>query len=293
MDVEDELLIFLVYCYVRCKIISRRSKRKRDLTFALSGHDYTQESLVGSNTQCYELMRVSRDAYVLLCNHFKQKNWLQDSKHISVEEKIAMFLTVLAQNDRYRAAKYRFQHSLRTIHICFHEVLQGMMQFAREIIGPTSLDDPNVSDRQRYLREMFSGAIGALDGTLVHAIVPNKQQSAYRGRGGGRCYQNVLAICDFNMMFTFVWAGWVGIAHDSRILNEVLYNPTSGFPIPPPNKYYLCDAAYANTRGFLAPYRNTRYWLADFRRRRALTDKENLITGMHNLEMSLNVLMVS
>ncbi|XP_071708816.1 uncharacterized protein [Rutidosis leptorrhynchoides] len=280
MDVEDELLIFLiVYCYVRCKIISRRSKRKRDLTSALSGHDYTQELLVGSNTQCHELMRVSRDAYVLLCNHFKQKNWLQDSKHISVEEKIAMFLTVLAQNDRYRAAKYRFQHSLRTIHICFHEVLQGMMQFAREIIGPTSLDDPNVSDRQRYLREMFSGAIGALDGTLVHAIVPNKQQSAYRGRGGGRCYQNVLAICDFNMMFTFVWAGWEGIAHDSRILNEVLYNPTSGFPIPPPNKYYLCDAAYANTRGFLAPYRNTRYWLADFRRRRALTDKEKFNHG--------------
>ncbi|GJU24604.1 putative nuclease HARBI1 [Tanacetum coccineum] len=31
-----------------------------------------------------------------------------------------------------------------------------------------------------------------------------------------------------------------------------------GFPLPPPNKYYLCDAAYANTRGFLAPYRNTR-----------------------------------
>ncbi|GJV03116.1 uncharacterized mitochondrial protein-like protein [Tanacetum coccineum] len=40
------------------------------------------------------------------------------------------------------------------------------------------------------------------------------------------------------------------------------------------DKYYLCDAAYANTRGFLAPYRNTRYWLADFRRRRALTKEE-------------------
>ncbi|KAL4581234.1 hypothetical protein LXL04_017444 [Taraxacum kok-saghyz] len=40
------------------------------------------------------------------------------------------------------------------------------------------------------------------------------------------------------------------------------------------DKYYLCDAAYANTRGFLSPYRNTRYWLADFRRRRALTKEE-------------------
>lgn len=40
------------------------------------------------------------------------------------------------------------------------------------------------------------------------------------------------------------------------------------------DKYYLCDAAYSNARGFLAPYRNTRYWLADYRRRRALTKEE-------------------
>ena len=40
------------------------------------------------------------------------------------------------------------------------------------------------------------------------------------------------------------------------------------------DKYYLCDAAYTNTRGFMTPYRNTRYWLADYRRRRPLTKEE-------------------
>ena len=68
----------------------------------------------------------------------------------------------------------------------------------------------------------------------MHAVVPINEQTAYRGRGGGRCYQNVLGICDFDMIFTFVWAGWEGIAHDSRVLNEVVHNPTSGFPFPPP-----------------------------------------------------------
>nr|XP_043630380.1 uncharacterized protein LOC122601704 [Erigeron canadensis] len=139
--------------------------------------------------------------------------------------------------------------------------------------------EPNDHYRQAWMKMNADkcanwGAISALDGTLVHAIVPINQQTAYRGRGGGRCYQNVLAICDFNMIFTFVWAGWEGIAHDSRILTEVVFNPASGFPFPPPNKYYLCDDAYANTRGFLAPFRNTRYWLADFKRRRALTKEE-------------------
>lgn len=84
------------------------------------------------------------------------------------------------------------------------------------------------------------GAMGALDGTLIHAVVPSDQQARYRGRGRGECYQNVLAICDFNMIFTFVWAGWEGIAHDSRVLREVIFNPTSGFPFPPSSKYRFC-----------------------------------------------------
>lgn len=157
MDIEDEFMILLIlYWYVKRRNLLR-IERIRDTTSALTGHSYTQELLRGSNTQCHQLMRLSRDAYVLLCNLFKERNWLQDSKHISVEEKIAMFLTILGQNDGFREIKYRFQHSLRTIHICFHEVLQGMMQFAREAIGPTSLDaSPNMSARHRYLREVFS-----------------------------------------------------------------------------------------------------------------------------------------
>ncbi|KAL6554053.1 hypothetical protein OROMI_019726 [Orobanche minor] len=138
----------------------------------------------------------------------------------------------------------------------------------------TSNDQPPMSSTPCTSRAPVEKAKGALDGTLIHAIVSASHQTAFRGRGGGRCYQNILGICDFNMIFTFIWAGWEGIAHDSRILKEVAYNPRTSFPLPPDDQYYLCDAAYANARGFLAPYRNTRYWLADFRRRRALTKEE-------------------
>ncbi|KAL6522025.1 hypothetical protein OROMI_031902 [Orobanche minor] len=150
-----------------------------------------------------------------------------------------------------------------------------MMEFAKEIIVPTPYNqNSNTSRRQKELLQIFPVTIGALDGTLVHAIVPIGQQARYRGRGRGECYQNILGIYDFNMIFTFVWAGWEGVAHDSRILAEVALDPDFGFPIPPPNKYYLCDAAYTNTRGYLTPYRNPRYWLADFRRQRALSKEE-------------------
>ncbi|GKE21339.1 putative nuclease HARBI1, partial [Tanacetum coccineum] len=91
------------------------------------------------------------------------------------------------------------------------------------------------------------GEIGVLDGTPIHAVVPVDQQIRYRGRGKGECFQNVLGICDFNMTVMFVWAGWEGIAHDSRVLTEVAFNSNSNFLFPPPT---------------------------DFRRQRALTKEE-------------------
>ncbi|XP_074372733.1 uncharacterized protein LOC141713286 isoform X2 [Apium graveolens] len=81
-----------------------------------------------------------------------------------------------------------------------------MMEFAKEIIVPTS--NSNISRRQRELLKKFPGAIGALDGTLVHAIISADQQARYRARGR---------------------------AHDSRILRGVALDPYSGFPVPPPN----------------------------------------------------------
>ncbi|GJR41838.1 pescadillo [Tanacetum coccineum] len=83
-------------------------------------------------------------------------------------------------------------------------------------------------------KKVCVGAVNALDGTLIHARVLINKQHLYRGRGKGDCYQNVLAICDFNMMFTFLVAGWEGVAHDSRILSEAIRNQNAPFPLPPP-----------------------------------------------------------
>lgn len=61
------------------------------------------------------------------------------------------------------------------------------------------------------------------------------------------------------------------LSHPSTIflcfLQGVEYYDFAGY-------YYLCDAAYTHTRGFMAPYRGVRYWLRDFHRRRAITKEE-------------------
>ncbi|XP_038719904.1 uncharacterized protein LOC120012529, partial [Tripterygium wilfordii] len=90
--------------------------------------------------------------------------------------------------------------------------------------------------------------------------IPHDDRTRFIGRKGVTT-QNVMAACDFDMLFTYVCAGWEGSAHDSRIFSTVLSNANSKFPHPPPG--------YANQSGYLAPYlapyRGQRYHLEVFR----------------------------
>jgi hypothetical protein len=104
----------------------------------------------------------------------------------------------------------------------------------------------------------FSGCIGAIDGSHIPAAVPSLKQAAWRNHKGF-ISQNILAVCNFDMEFTYVLAGWEGTAHDVRVFNSAR---EQGFEAPS-NRYYLADAGYSNTPMTLVPYRGTRYHLKE------------------------------
>jgi hypothetical protein len=41
-----------------------------------------------------------------------------------------------------------------------------------------------------------------------------------------------MAACSFDMQFMFVWVGWEGSAHDTRIFLEAIDNRSIKFPKP-------------------------------------------------------------
>jgi hypothetical protein len=42
-----------------------------------------------------------------------------------------------------------------------------------------------------------------------------------------------MAVCDFDMRFTFVVTGWPGSVHDTRVLQDTLITYADRFPHPP------------------------------------------------------------
>jgi hypothetical protein len=72
-----------------------------------------------------------------------------------------------------------------------------------------------IRDDERYW-PYFKDCNGAIDGTLVLVKIFLSKQIPYISRKVIHT-QNVMVVCDFCMCFTFVWAGWEGTVHDTRI----------------------------------------------------------------------------
>ena len=108
---------------------------------------------------------------------------------------------------------------------------------------------------QRYW-PYYSGFVGAIDGVYICVKVKPELQEMYWDRHGRTSF-NVMAICDLNMLFTYIWNGVPGSCHDTVVL-QIAQQSDSEFPLPPSEKYYLVDSCYPNKQGFLALYRSSR-----------------------------------
>ncbi|KAL0334127.1 UNVERIFIED_CONTAM: hypothetical protein Sangu_1568900 [Sesamum angustifolium] len=92
--------------------------------------------------------------------------------------------------------------------------------------------------------------------------MPVEDRARYRTRKGS-VVMNVLGVCDREMCFIYVLAGWESSAADGRVLRDAISRP-NGQKIPRGN-YYLVDSGYSKREGFLLPYRGVRYHLKEWK----------------------------
>ena len=88
---------------------------------------------------------------------------------------------------------------------------------------------------------------------------PTALQSLYQNRNGFLS-QNCLFICNFDMLFTYIYTGWEGSATDSRVWADAL---AKGFSVPE-GFYYLADAGYPHCKELLIPFCGVWYHLQEW-----------------------------
>ena len=97
--------------------------------------------------------------------------------------------------------------------------------------------------------------IGAIDGTHIRASIPEAGQVRYIGRTGA-ITQNVMAICDFDMHFTYASIGQPGSMHDTTVLYTAMHMDKDTFPHPPKGElfYLLQVMSYIQQLTFITLY---------------------------------------
>ena len=98
---------------------------------------------------------------------------------------------------------------------------------------------------------LFKDCVGALDGTHIPCVPPRETAELYRNRKGFFSL-NVLAVCTFDMKFTYMLSGWEGSAHDARVLAAALDSARKRFPTPPPGQPTMISYMYTDIFKYFA-----------------------------------------
>lgn len=109
--------------------------------------------------------------------------------------------------------------------------------------------------------EFFADCIGTIDGSHIYARVAPDYHVCYRDRHAN-ISQNVLAVCGFNELFTYIMSGWEGSTSDALIYVAARRRSLA----IPEGKYLLGDAGFPSCMAVLVPYRGVRYHLKEWGR---------------------------
>lgn len=132
---DDEIDEWKLY-----RIVQARKKIVKEpcRTSALTGEDYLVELIGGHSDRILDNCRITLDTFRRLCNVLREGHYIEEhhQRQVSIEESLAMFLTLTGTDGRIRVLAERFQHSTETIDRNVNCVVEALVRFAPNIIAP-------------------------------------------------------------------------------------------------------------------------------------------------------------
>ncbi|XP_061357908.1 protein ALP1-like [Gastrolobium bilobum] len=275
------IAILISMCALLLANIARRRSNRNRLIWDCYGRASSREInfhriVYMSDRACIENTRMDRTCFFKLCEMLKTVGRLEATRHMGVEEMVALFLHILAHDVKNRVIKRQFMRSGETISRQFTNVLLAVLRCHKVLLKrPQPVPENSTDEKWKW----FKNCLGALDGTHIKINPLQGDKPRYQTRKG-EIATNVLGVCSQDCQFIYVLPGWEGSAADSRVLRDAI-SRTNGLRVPK-EFYYLCDVGYMNGEGFLAPYRGQRYHLSEWRQGAHPTTPQKFFNMKHS-----------
>ncbi|KAI7992183.1 Protein ALP1-like [Camellia lanceoleosa] len=253
----QELYTLCVVAYIAIEVILKRYIHKYPRT-VIRGPNRLQEQMDHinrlvreSDITCIEQLRMDRRCFMTLCHMVCTIDGLGHSKHVTLEEKMALFLYVLAHDLKVRKLKFNFFRFGETVSRHFNDVLKVVLRLQGHLLRtPNPITQACTDPRWNCCQN----CLGALDGTYIKVCVPVVYQARNRTRKG-EIATNVLGVCSQDTNFIYVLPGWEGSAADSRVLRDAINRP-NGLRIPtagatPTNYQEFFNMKHASARNVI------------------------------------------
>ncbi|XP_020262085.1 uncharacterized protein LOC109838046 isoform X3 [Asparagus officinalis] len=148
------------------------------------GLQYLKSKMDSNPRDFRRIYRMPLNYFMKLCMVLRERGHLQDTRYISVEKMVAIFLLTVTQNQRYCITTERFDRSRFAVSVCFNKALQTLVSLAPCRMAPPPTEPPEKVTSESRFWPYFKDCIGAIDETHIPCMVYSEDQTPYRNRHG-------------------------------------------------------------------------------------------------------------
>lgn len=168
------------------------------------------------------IIRMTPRAFLELCVMLERNGGLPPTRWSSVEDQFAKSLYILTHNVRNQKVSFWFRRSSDTVRLHFHKFVAPIIGLGEKfIVQPNVSIIPHEILNKRKFFPYFKDCVGAIDVTHIRVRVSPLDAPGFHGQKEFPT-QNVLALCKFDLKFTYVFLVWEGTMSDSRIIKNAL-----------------------------------------------------------------------
>ena len=135
-------------------LILGRGRIQRPLTrrpVTTNGYLYINRVLDEDPKIFRRVFRMFPDIFQKLCSIIRQKTLMRDTRHICIEEMLAIFLLTIGQNNRYCQAILTFGRSHYTCSRSFNKILKALNTLAPELmVKPPTYTQARTRESTRF-----------------------------------------------------------------------------------------------------------------------------------------------